>query len=497
VSNFAIAAPRLRHGADLTLPAGLTAFLCACALALVGGYAGMGEGQQRAVAQAGVAALIVAGVIQAGQVRAPRVVPFWGLVRIALVLLAGAYGAGVVDSLGATGPWGAAGLAMLLAAYPFLFGALLRRAIREEGFEGGLATLMDVAILVCSLTIATIPILVVPLAAQHSTLSLGSGITWASDVGLFGGGLLLLYRVPRGQDARAIGLLVVSLAVFSTLTLVEAAVQIHGGPHVPWWLVALYGPPYALVALAPRFEREQATAERDQAQPSRWLSPRVVMPYAAFAPLVVLWFVSLAAGWDTRLYGSGIAVVATLVVVRQLLLLRDHHGLLLERARQALTDELTAVRNRRAFDEDLAQLLDLAQRRDGRLVVLMVDLDELKAINDSRGHLAGDRALIEVAAALGAAARTSDRVYRVGGDEFAMLLPDAEPLGAERVLADARARLGEGTAALTVSAGMACFPGDAREGETLLTIADGRLYRAKRSRSAPPPADPAPATLLA
>jgi diguanylate cyclase (GGDEF)-like protein len=482
------ATPRLRPRGDFTLPAGCALFACASAAAGIGGHVGMGEGTQRGLVQLGVCALVAVGVVQAGAVRASRVKGFWGLVRAGLVLLFGAWAGSALTSLGVPGPWEAVGLVLLLAAYPFLFGALCRRAIREDGFEGGLATFMDVAILVCSLMVATVPLLVVPLAAQHSTVSIGSGITWASDVGLLAGGVWLLYRVPRGGDVRSIALLVASLAAFSVLTLAEATVQVHGGPNVPWWLQAMFGPPYVLVALAPRFERDQAPARRSPSASGRWLTMRVAIPYVAFVPLLALWFVSLALGWDTRLFGSGIAVVATLVAGRQLLLLHDHHRVLFERARQALIDELTQVRNRRSFDEDLAQLLDIAQRRSSELVVLMVDLDELKGINDGQGHLAGDRALVAVAGALSAGARTSDRVYRIGGDEFAMLLPDAGPVGAERILADARCRMGSGPDALvSVSAGMAGYPTDARDLETLLRIADGRLYRAKRCRVRPEP----------
>jgi diguanylate cyclase (GGDEF)-like protein len=490
------ATPGLRRRGDLALPAGGTLYACAVAGAVVAGHAGAGAGAQRGVVQAGVGVVIVAGVVSAGMVQGAAA-GFWRMLRVGLALLVGAYAAGALHSFAVAGPWRPVGLALLLAAYPFLFAALSRRAIREQGFEGGLATLMDVAILVSSLMVASVPALVVPLAMQHGTLSIGSAATWASDVGLLAGGVWLLYRVPRGGDIHAVGLLVVALALFSVLALAESATQLHGGPDVPWWLVALYGPPYALVAVAPRREHVQPPQRSSAGPGERWLSARVAMPYVAFVPLLPLWFCSIALGWDSRVFGSGIAVVAVLVVARQLLLLRDHHAVLLERARQALVDELTQVRNRRAFDEDLAQLLDIAQRRDAGLVVLMVDLDELKAINDTHGHLAGDRALVAVAHALSAAARTSDRVYRLGGDEFAMLLPDAAPDGAARVLADARERLSDPAGgAISVSAGMACHPADAREAETLLTIADGRLYRAKRTRirdaqpDAPAPAAP-------
>jgi diguanylate cyclase (GGDEF)-like protein len=463
--------------------AGGTLLACAIVVAGVGRHAGMDSAVADGVAQLGVGAMILTGVVEAYGVRAPRVAGFWRLLRWALSLIFGAYLFTALSDFAVPGPWQPVELASLLASYPFLFGALCRRAVNEEGFEGGMATLLDVAILVCSLMVATVPVLVLPLVHEHNSVALGSGITWGSDVGLLAGAVWVFYRLPRGADVRSVGLLAAALAVFCVLTLVEATLQIHGGGStVPWWLTALYGPPYALVALAPRFERAEVGGVPSQPVLGHWLSGRVGLPYVAFVPLMALWFVGVARGWDTRLFGSGIATVAALVVVRQLILLRERHLLLVERAHQALTDELTRVRNRRAFDEDLAQLLDIAQRRAGSLVVLMVDLDDLKVINDSQGHLAGDRALIAVASALFASARTSDRVYRLGGDEFAMLLPDAARAGAERILSDARARMGQVDSGLSMSAGIAEYPQDADESEALLMKADRRLYQSKRVR---------------
>jgi diguanylate cyclase (GGDEF)-like protein len=482
LSDLVVTLTRRLQGGVLPVATAVPVLLLACAVALAAGPLGLGAGSQRALAQLGVSAVIVAGALQAWRVRAARVRGFWRLAAGGLWLLGGAYLCGMLANLGVPGAWEVAGLVLLLAAYPFLFGALCRRAIREEGFEGGLATLLDVAIMVCSLTVASTPLLLVPLAAQHSTLSISSGVTWGADTGLFAGAMWLLYRVPRGRAARPIAPVVVALGAFSLLTLLEASLQVRSGPGRPWWLIALHGPPYLLVALAPLLEPVEVRHRHRDIAKGRWLSPRVALPYAAFLPLLALWFVAMLVDWDTRLFGTGVAVVATLVVVRQLLLLREHHRVLVERARQALTDELTAVRNRRAFEEDLAQLLDIAQRRRGGLVVLMVDLDELKAINDTRGHLAGDRALVEVAAALSTGARTSDRVYRIGGDEFAMLLPDGGADGAERVLADARARLEAADGEVSVSAGLSVYPTDAREAHGLLELADERLYRGKRLR---------------
>jgi diguanylate cyclase (GGDEF)-like protein len=140
----------------------------------------------------------------------------------------------------------------------------------------------------------------------------------------------------------------------------------------------------------------------------------------------------------------------------------------------AMADGLTAVGNRRAFDADLAALTAASARHGRRFVVVALDLVGFKLVNDRLGHAAGDRALVAVATGLVRRFRAEDRVYRVGGDEFALLLPDC------REEAPVRARLAALEQALTSSelrfrAGVALFPDDA---PALWEAADQRMYAA-------------------
>jgi diguanylate cyclase (GGDEF)-like protein len=103
---------------------------------------------------------------------------------------------------------------------------------------------------------------------------------------------------------------------------------------------------------------------------------------------------------------------------------RRAHAAEVERlALLVITDPLTGVRNHRAFHEDLAHELERVGRTGEPLALVMVDLDALKAVNDSQGHLAGDAHLQALADALTSTGRACDRVYRIGGDEFAAILP--------------------------------------------------------------------------
>jgi diguanylate cyclase (GGDEF)-like protein len=144
---------------------------------------------------------------------------------------------------------------------------------------------------------------------------------------------------------------------------------------------------------------------------------------------------------------------------------------------QAETDPLTGVLNRRAFDAELGAVL----ARGGRAAVLLVDVDDLKTINDTAGHEAGDEALRRVADALVACA-DRDRVARLGGDELAVVVTGPDVTAAPRCAREIRRRLAEDPAGgPTVSIGIASAPEAGATAPALLAAADAALYRAKRA----------------
>ena len=144
--------------------------------------------------------------------------------------------------------------------------------------------------------------------------------------------------------------------------------------------------------------------------------------------------------------------------------------------RQAETDPLTGLLNRRAFIAAAEREHELAARTGAELAVVLVDLDDFKAINDREGHAAGDRLLAELAAAWHGVFRPADVLARHGGDEFALLLPATSEDGAERVVA----RLREAHP-MRWSAGTAGWARDASL-DAALAAADARLYEMKRRR---------------
>jgi len=145
-------------------------------------------------------------------------------------------------------------------------------------------------------------------------------------------------------------------------------------------------------------------------------------------------------------------------------------------------DALTGLHNRRYFHETLAREVARAARYRRRLALIVIDLDDFKAVNDRVGHLAGDGVLAEAAERLRSVMRSADVACRVGGDEFAVILPESGAEDAEllagRIARAIAARPIAGAGTLRLSAGVAEL-GDGDRPDDLFERADSALYRAK------------------
>jgi diguanylate cyclase (GGDEF)-like protein len=159
------------------------------------------------------------------------------------------------------------------------------------------------------------------------------------------------------------------------------------------------------------------------------------------------------------------------------------HGIV---KRQAVTDELTGLANRRSFRESLDTELLRAERFGSGLALIVADLDDFKNVNDRFGHQAGDEVLRAFAEVLQGRIRGIDLAARLGGEEFAILLPETDAVGAEALAENLRLAVAKLAVPvdseqirITASFGVAAFP-ESQGGDELMTAADLALYSAKR-----------------
>jgi diguanylate cyclase (GGDEF)-like protein len=369
-----------------------------------------------------------------------------------------------------------------LAQYPF-YGAALFVLVRRRTPDRHAATVIDAAVVTVSAGLLWWVYLLAPIAADPEFTVLARLISMAYPLGdlLV---LTLLLRLLLGAGARSTALALVATALASFLVAdvafayLSAADAYRDGSWVDaGWLVA-----YFLVGAATLHPSMTRTDRIDAAAgpPATPVRLTVLAAASLVAPAVLI-------AQHVRGADPHVPVAATVCAVLFLLVLGRMGVLIVEQRRLAVTDALTGTYTRGYFEERLRVECGRAVRGDGGLGVIVVDADHFKTINDTHGHPAGDRVLVELARRLAAGCRPGDVVARYGGEEFALLLPGAGPgqtariaerirqsVAADPVDTDAELRLD-----VTVSVGCATLPGDGDRADDLVKAADRALYAAK------------------
>ncbi len=231
---------------------------------------------------------------------------------------------------------------------------------------------------------------------------------------------------------------------------------------------------------------EQTGAQRLPLSAKVLLAALVAIGVGLLAPLLLGSFSNRQALILAAVEAACLVAVAVGIVIlmRQL---RVSHEALWSLARR---DELTGVGNYRALYERLAVEIARHQRRGREFALLLLDLNGFKGINERFGHLEGDRLLAEIGAALRDELRGEDSVFRQGGDEFAVIVPEAGSAEAGEVAARLRARIAnrgfgsDDSRPVSAATGFAMFPADGATVEDLMGFADLDLFAAKRDRRA-------------
>ncbi len=397
-----------------------------------------------------------------------------------------------------------------LAAYPFLCAGLLLLPRRPLPSAVRLRVLLDGVMMMTGVVAFSWYFVLGPTMLQGSESLFGKLVGAAypfCDLVLFFC-LLLLWGRARERALRPVVVLFsLGLGCILVIDTAFAYGNLHG-TYATGGLVDMGWPlGYMLLALATRAAR-QALARTEHARkaypacaptPSLW---RALLPYA-FLPAVGALVVATGHLRDATPLEQGVwigaGVLGAVVVLRQVVALLETRQLYrqVEERNQALaaanarletlasTDPLTGLLNHRAFYARLDKEIARADRSGRPLALLLVDLDDFRAINNTHGHQAGDRALVAIAAALRGSLRAGDSAGRYGGDEFVALLPEADLGEALAVAERARAAIttialaaGDATIHATTSLGVAALPRHARDRDALIAAADQAAYAA-------------------
>jgi two-component system cell cycle response regulator len=286
-------------------------------------------------------------------------------------------------------------------------------------------------------------------------------------LGLIGG---LLAIGGRRADRRlgVIGVGALCFWIADTVYLIKVAhgTWVSGGPYDPgWWMIA------ATIAVA-AWMRPPAPSTAHQWTPRQSIRTPIVFALVALGILIQGAFTHPTVPPIALAAGTVLSVIARLILT-----FRAHQEMLTYSRDEASTDPLTGLGNRRALSAALAERLDGAVPQP--TVLAMFDLDGFKNYNDSFGHAAGDALLTRLAAALATVLPVGCGAFRMGGDEFCVLLP-GDARGAALLLACGRVLTEHGDGfSITASAGSVTLPLETADPTEALRLADQRMYSSK------------------
>jgi diguanylate cyclase (GGDEF)-like protein len=283
-------------------------------------------------------------------------------------------------------------------------------------------------------------------------------------------------RQPSRETAGALAVVATAAYLTSAAFLAAPAAPVAHSSHFfsrPWDLL-----PAGLFLAAAIYFRQRLASNRSKGAPSLY-------DYSLFSVAALNVVCHLAATFSRQLFDGPFFLAEISKTISYVVMLS---GALLDQARlfeqvrsMAVSDPLTGLANYRRLLSVLEAELDRSRRTQRAFSVVLLDMDGLKAINDQFGHLTGSRALVRLGKILRSHSRAIDTAARYGGDEFALVLPEAGRDIAARVVGRVRERLAAEAEppALSVSAGVAAFPEDGDTPEKLLAAADRALYRMK------------------
>ncbi len=341
------------------------------------------------------------------------------------------------------------------------------------------AAFLDAAILTSAFALPTTMFFILPIFSWSDASILSMVLAAAYPIGdVFV--LAVLLRLVTSPASRNLSFL--SLAAGLVLFLgtdVYYNLVVSWGGTLPTWVDACYLLTYLLIGFAAMHRSRDALSEPTARATTRPVVIRVMTLGCSslLAPALLAVLVLTDSLQDALVIAIGGAVSSALVLVRLLDLLRYSESQSVQLAVLARTDGLTGLPNRRSWDHQLARATEDARAEGTSLTVAMIDLDQFKLFNDTHGHLAGDLALKETAAAWTHLLGGNGYVARYGGEEFGLFIPDAAPGVADALIKRVHQSVARGQ---TCSIGVAEWQPIEQPAQAIAR-ADEALYEAKRA----------------
>ncbi|SNY37236.1 GGDEF domain-containing protein [Paractinoplanes atraurantiacus] len=370
--------------------------------------------------------------------------------------------------------------AAYLSLYPAAAVGLLL-LIRRRTAHRDLSSLVDAAILTTGIGLLAWVFLIKPAASDPSIGLFGHIVSVAYPVGdialLAMTARLLLSGGARNTSFRLLGAALLCFLAGDGAWAVINQMVWEAGPMAGKILADVFLAGYLLfgaAALHPSVRTLTRTVAPRSARPSRRLLLMLTV-VSLLAPALLIWQAVRHQVDDALAIALGCILLFLLVVTRMSQLITQLDEQTEKIHELAVTDELTGLPNRRAWNTELPRTIERVRRTGDPLAVAIIDIDHFKHFNDAYGHLAGDRLLKEAAAAWQEQLRTADHMARFGGEEFVVMLPAASSAQAREIVDRMRLATPGGQ---SFSAGVAVWDG-AETADALVARADAALYAAK------------------